>query len=208
MQPSLKKLQAFFFGKQSPPYTHHLNHKSWILLPLVSVEILSLILVRSLSAPKRENQCPIKKCRYEIGLLAALHRETDLGRSFCHSAIVKPTSTDKGAIPCHLLCCGYVQSSVYNFQETYLKTLPDYSKRETEKVCLSNRPLITRFFLLFLLECHLPAAGSLGYSVHPNSAQCQAPPPCPAKGGRNSTGNTIYTSCLVLQYSRGHASAI
>lgn len=190
MQPSFKKLEVFFSGTETSPYTHHLNHKSWILLPLVSIGILSLILVRDLSAPERENQCPIKQRRHEIGLLAALCWETDWGCSFCRAFLWSQHQQIReqfhAVAPCNL--------PVYNFQETHLKALLDYSKQERQKQVwqrLPYRPLITSSFLLFLPRASptlqwvfpcIPSAHSAGL------LQCVL-----SKEAETSSGSTIHT---------------
>lgn len=137
MQPSLKKLRVFLLWDRDPSlYTHHLNHKSWILLPPVSIGILSLILARALSTPKRENQCPIKQRRHEIGLLAALRRETDWGRSFCRALLSSQHQQIREQFHTVSRAVATCSLPAYNFQEMHLKALPDYSKQETEKSLL------------------------------------------------------------------------
>lgn len=210
MQPSLKKLEVFFFGTETPPYTHHLNQKSWILLPLVSIGILSLILVRALSTPESENQCPIKQRRREIGLLAALCQETDWGCSFCCALLWSQHQQIREqfhGVSCTVATCNL---AVYNFQEMHLKTFLDYSKQETEKnlltFALQTDPLLRAFFSCSWQEHHPPLSGctELRHASH----QHRAPLPCPAKGGRNFSGNAIYDSHTILHYSHGHAGAI
>lgn len=176
MQPSLKKLEAFFYGTEIPPYTPHLNHKSWILLPLVSIRILSLVLVRALSAPERKSM-PYKAVQPWDWVASGPPPGDTLGPSFLPYSFVKPTSTDKGAIPCRLLRCG----SVHNFQERHLKTLLYYWKHKAER-SLPVSSLWTEPSQPAFLSCSCREREPRP-SVCPTSAKHCTPLPRPAKGG-------------------------
>lgn len=153
MQSSFKKIEAFFFGTEMTPYTPHLNHKSWILLPLVLIGILPLVLVRALSIPKRKSM-PYKAAQTWNWVASGPPLGDTLGLSFLPYSFVKPTSTDKGAIPRRLLCCGSVQSSSAQLPRDAFENLTVLLKARGWEKCASvrlmNRPLTTTSFLLLL----------------------------------------------------------
>lgn len=122
----------------------------------------------------------------------ALHQETHWGHPY---SFVKPTSTDKGAIPRRLQHCGSVQSSSAQLPrdtfENLTVLLKTWGWKKSASVCLMNRPLTTSFSLLLLPR------GWAKASVHPTSAKHCAPLPCPARGGWTTVA-TQFPSCTSL----------
>lgn len=81
-------------------------------------------------------------------------RGDTLGPSFLSYSFVKPTSTDNGAIPRHLLRRDSVQSSRAQLPRDTFENLTVLLKtrgwKKSASVLLMSRPLISSFSLLFL----------------------------------------------------------
>lgn len=170
MQPRLKKLEVFFSGTETRPYTSH-NSQELRFTPAGVNRDFVLHLSESLICSSEGEAVTYKAAQTWDGTASSPPWGDSPAPGCSPCSFVEPPSADKGAALCCLPRYGYVQSSSVCFPRGTFKSLAGLLQtrhwKEAATVRLRSRGLTSSLSSSLFQEL-------LGCSVHPHSARHDA----------------------------------